>query len=353
MTKGKVVAVVGAQFGSEGKGAIVGHIADNFDVHVRVGGPNAGHTFYHLGRPWVMQSVPCGWKNPKAKLVIGAGATVDPTNLLAEIQMVAEVDPTIHSRVFVDPNASVLLPEHYESEGGVHGSGHQKIGSTGKGVGACREARMNRGVSGLPFSLAKDYDILKPYLTDTVSLLATEIHDGKHILLEGTQGSGLSLVHGPWPFCTSADTNAGQLAVDAGIPPQFVTDVILVARTMPIRVAGNSGPLKNETTWEAISARLGKEVTEKTTVTKKTRRIGEWDDELFARTCMLNGPTGVAITFLDYINPADFGVTKWEDLSQESKDFVKKVSNDHQVRVVAVTTGPLAEHYIDLDVDLW
>lgn len=343
-----VCAVIGGALGSEGKGAYVAAIANKYNVHVRTGGPNAGHTFYHLGRAWVMQSLPCGWMNPNAKLVIGAGATVDPKNLIAEIEMVSEADPTVKSRVFVDPKASVLLSEHYADEGGVSGDGHLKIGSTGKGVGACRASHMDRGIHGLPHALAGDYEDLKPYLADTAELLDQWYKAGENILLEGTQGSGLSLIHGPWPFVTSADTNSGQLATDAGVPPNRVNERIIVARTMPIRVAGNSGPLKGETTWEELSARLGKEVLEKTTVTKKIRRIGVWDDVLFHRTCLLNDPTGVAITFLDYVNSADYGKTKFEDLSAESIAFLTHVAVTHGVKIVGATTGPLAEHYIDL-----
>ena len=343
-----VCAVIGAQFGSEGKGAVVAAIANKYDVHVRTGGPNAGHTIYHEGKPGVMQSLPCGWINKNAFLVIGAGATVDAANLAAEIDSVAKADPTVPRRVFVDPNASVLLPEHYKTEGGISGDAHLKIGSTGKGVGACRAARMDRGISNLPHALAGDYEVLKPYLADTVALLDQWYKEGKSIMLEGTQGSGLSLIHGPWPKCTSADTNSGQLATDAGISPNKVTERIIVARTMPIRVAGASGPLYKETDWATISARLGKPVEEKTTVTKKIRRIGEWDDALFARTCILNDPTGVVITFMDYVNPTDYGKTTYESLSSGGKAFILHVAKTHDVKIMAVTTGEKAEHYIDL-----
>ena len=139
---------------------------------------------------------------------------------------------------------------------------------------------------------------------------------------------------------TSHDTNAAQLAADAGLPPMLVTRVLLVVRTYPIRVAGNSGPLKNELTWEEISRRVGKQVVERTTVTNKVRRIGEWDEELLDNAITLNRPTSIAITFMDYLSPQDEGKTQWGDLSSDTaKRFIRYVESRFRVQVSLIGTG--------------
>jgi adenylosuccinate synthase len=158
-------------------------------------------------------------------------------------------------------------------------------------------------------------------------------------LLEGTQGSGLSLIHGPWPYVTSADTNAAQMAADVGLPPRMITKTLLVARTYPIRVAGNSGPMYQEISWDVISERMGRKITEQTTVTKKTRRVGEWDEYLFVKSCQLNAPTSVALTFVDYLSPADEGVEDFPSLSRDAKRMVHYVESLARAPVSLIGTG--------------
>lgn len=339
--RGRVLAVVGAQYGSEGKGVIVNHVANRYQVHVRVGGPNAGHSFVHRGRVWKMQVIPCGWTNPEATLVLGRGMLVNPETLMLELREIEQVDPTIYDRLLIDGQAGVLDPAFEREEGGTAGELHQRIGSTGKGVGAARIARIQRDSSRFKLmrDVAKQYGLERCLVEDTPRFLQDRLAKGDNILLEGTQGSGLSLIHGPWPHVTSHDTNAAQLAADVGLPPRLVARVLLVARTYPIRVAGNSGPLKNELTWEEISRRVGKQVMERTTVTNKTRRVGEWDEALIDRAVTLNGPTSMAITFIDYLSPGDEGKTRWEDLSDTAKRFVDYVERRWRVPVPLIGTG--------------
>ena len=357
MAKGKVMAVVGGQYGSEGKGVIVNHIKDRFNIHVRTGGPNAGHSFFHKGRVWKMQTVPCGWANKDALCFIGAGGLLSPENFLKEVSEIAAVDSTIRIRLRVDPNCGILEDKFHQEEGGIHGAMHKNIGSTGEGVGTARIARIRR--DGSQFKLAKHikpgefvlgdidlYDFVCLYSLN--EFIVNDIYHGANVLLEGTQGSGLSLVHGPWPFVTSADTNAAQLCADAGISPLLMTNVLLVARTYPIRVAGNSGPLENELDWAEMSRRIGKPVEEKTTVTLKIRRVGEWDWNLFRRSVNLNSPTGVALTFMDYIDPDHAGTANWNDLSADAKQFALKVGDAANCTGDFISTGGPQWSVIDL-----
>lgn len=342
-----VCAIVGGQFGSEGKGVITSLIAHKYDVHVRTGGPNAGHSHIYKGQVFKQQVLPVGWVNPKATLVIGRGAVLDIELLLKEMKEAEATGIDVRSRLFIDECAGLMAPLFKAAEGGTKGELHRRIGSTGEGVGAARIARMRRDPD--QFKLAGDvcpkHDL---YTTDTVELLHTAIEEGRSILLEGTQGSGLSLIHGTWPYVTSTDTTAGQLAVDTGLPPNYVTRRILVVRTHPIRVAGNSGPLLDETTWEEMSKKLGRAVSEKTTVTQKTRRIGRWDHAVFARACQLNSPTDIALTFIDYLGAGkDEGVTKFDALSTEAKAFIQYIETVSGAKVSFVGTGGKTWHIIE------
>jgi adenylosuccinate synthase len=360
-----VTALVGAQYGSEGKGAIAATLAEKFDIHVRTGGPNAGHTYYIDAPKFattgtgpgpespmertkvVARQVPVGAKDPRAFLYIGPGGMLDIDLLLQEVQDLEAVGINVRNRLSVDSRAIVIHPvRHHQEEGGIHGSAHEKIGSTGEGVGLARMAHLNRGslvspdIAWAKAEHASDYEErlneagIQVY--HTTRILYEAIDAGADVLLEGTQGSGLSSVTGPWPYCTSADTNAGQLCVDAGISPRWLRDVILVARTFPIRVAGTSGPLEDEITWEDLGVEP-----ETTTVTKKVRRVGRWDDVQFMKAIQLNGPEpSVFFTFLDYVDPRVAGVTSWEDLTQNAIDWLNERTHHHDVQVAGVGTGP-------------
>ena len=310
MERGKLTVLVGGQYGSEGKGAVAAHIANQYQVHVRVGSPNAGHTIYWRDEKHVMQSIPCGWINPAAVIVIGRGALLNMKQFMKELVHILTYYPNFLERLVIDPEAGILDEKFHEQEGGVHGEMHQRIGSTGEGVGPARVARINRDPSQFRQfkDVAAEYGLEKCMVPNTPKFIADAQDSGVNILIEGTQGSALSLLHSHWPYCTSIDTNAAGIISEVGIAPSRVTDVLMVCRTYPIRVAGNSGPMKNEISWEQLSQAIGRNVTEKTTVTKKTRRVAAWDDELFQQSCVLNAPTEIALTFADYVDPTLYGV---------------------------------------------
>lgn len=346
-----VVALVGAQYGSEGKGTIAYELANDFDVHVRTGAPNAGHTIRHRGHDWKMRSVPCGWVNPHAQLVIGAGALIDLDLLQDEVlQIESHTGIKIKDRLLIDPRAVVIDPiRHHQFEGGIAGEAHRLIGSTGEGVGPARMAHMARktfppDVAWSRVDHVADYKSTlekRGYqLVDTAEWLHGAIERCANILLEGTQGSGLSLTHGTWPFVTSCDTNIAQMLADTGIAPLYLDEVILVARTFPIRVAGNSGPLYGETNFEMLGVEE-----ERTTVTHKVRRIGAWDEELVKKAIRLNRPCSLAITFLDYMFPYDKGVTERNKLSEAAHLWLGEVEERLGVSIHFVGTGPSEEKF--------
>lgn len=343
--RGKLTVVVGGQYGSEGKGAVVAHIANEYDVHVRVGSPNAGHTIYWNGEKHVMQSIPCGWINPNAVIIIGRGALINMELLMQEIEHVQQYYPDFLDRFIIDGNAGVLDERFHKEEGGIYGEMHKRIGSTGEGVGPARIARLKRDPNEFKLfkEIASDYGLQKCVCMNTPEMIAIKQDSGKNILIEGTQGSALSLLHSFWPYCTSVDTNAAGIIAEVGIAPSRITNVLMICRTYPIRVAGNSGPMKNEITWEELSNRIGHEIIpEKTTVTKKVRRIAEWDDELFNQACVLNAPTEVALMFCDYIDPELYGCNDAETVVHSSKlhEFYTEHLLASGVNVKYTGTGP-------------
>ena len=346
--RGKLTVLVGGQYGSEGKGAIAAHVANKYDIHVRVGSPNAGHTIYWSREKHVMQSIPCGWINPDALIVIGRGALLNMKQLMKELVHILRYYPNFMDRLIIDAKAGVLDEKFHQQEGGVNGEMHHRIGSTGEGVGPARVARINRDPNEFRLfeDVADEYGLIGCLEYNTPAFLASAQDVGKNILIEGTQGSALSLLHSFWPYCTSIDTNAAGIISEVGLAPSRVTDVLMVCRTYPIRVAGNSGPMKNEISWEEFNRRMedlgGKPITpERTTVTKKIRRIAEWDDELFEQSCILNAPTEIALTFADYIDPGVYGHDD-PDTIYRSDALMRFVDNmgSYKDKLKYIGTGP-------------
>lgn len=329
MEKGKLTVLVGGQYGSEGKGAVAAHVANDYLVHVRVGSPNAGHTIWWNGAKHVMQSIPCGWINPDAQIVIGRGALLNMKQLMKELVHILRYYPNFLDRLYIDPEAGILDEKFHIQEGGTEGEMHKRIGSTGEGVGPARVARINRD----PAQFRQFKDVMYEYgleqcaYENTPLFIASMQDEGANVLIEGTQGSALSLLHSYWPYCTSIDTNVSGIISEVGLAPSRVTDVLMVVRTYPIRVAGTSGPMKNEISWEELAERTGKKIEpEKTTVTHKVRRIAEWDDDLFKQSCLLNAPTQIALTFADYIDPDLYNCKNVEDIKKSTalEEFIEK-----------------------------
>jgi len=345
--KGKLTVLVGGQYGSEGKGAIAAHLANQYEVHVRVGSPNAGHTIWWKNQKHVMQSIPCGWINPHASIVIGRGALLNMKQFMKELVHILTFYPDFMSRLFIDPEAGILDERFHEQEGGTLGEMHKRIGSTGEGVGPARMARLARDPAQFRQfkDIAHEYGLEECLYENTPKFIAEMQDSGINILIEGTQGSALSIYHSFYPYCTSTETNAAGIIAEVGIAPSRVTDVLLVCRTYPIRVAGNSGPMKNEISWEELNSRItdmgGTEIKpEKTTVTHKVRRIAEWDDELFERACILNAPTQIALTFTDYIDPSLYEVEDVNEIvaSKRLNEFMQ--SHNIYGKVDFFGTGP-------------
>lgn len=325
---GGVTVIIGGQYGSEAKGKVASYLAGEFDIAVRVGSPNAGHTVLRGGRVFALRQVPATFVNPKCEIYIAAGALIDPEVLAAEV-----AETGVAGRLVIDPAAGVITEEHRKSEAELVGA----IGSTGKGCGAALAARIGRR----GFKLAGEALDRNTYtFDDTAARINAGLDAGKRVLVEGTQGCGLSLYHGDYPHVTSRDTTASGFISEAGLSPLAVREVILVIRTYPIRVAGPSGPLAGEITWEELSKRAGTQIEpERTTVTQKVRRIAAFDLAAVRRAVMLNRPTQIALQFLNYLFPADENAASWDALSPEARKYIEKLETDLGVPVTLVGTG--------------
>jgi adenylosuccinate synthase len=321
-----VDVLIGGQYGSEGKGNIVGHIAPEYDLLIRVGGPNAGHQVYAEPTPDKYFHLPSGTKRaPNAKLLLGPGAVINPKKLLEEIAK----HGVTSDRLKIDSQAMIITEEDLKEEE----SRFQNISSTAQGVGIA-SARKMTGRSdykdGKAKFLAKDCEDLTPFIGNAREIIAEAIVQGHRILLEGTQGTSLSLHHGQYPHVTTRDTTVSGCLADAGIAPAHVRKVIMVCRTYPIRVGGPSGPMEYEVSMEEIDKRSGIPVrilkdAERTTTTNKERRIAEFDWEQFKDSVQLNGPTDIALTFVDYLGVQNKRAFRFEQLNEETIRFVEEV----------------------------
>ena len=273
MTALGITVVVGGQFGGEGKGKITSHLCrkHNFDIAVRCGGPNSGHTCTIAGIPTVFRQVPAGAVNLNTKLYLAAGCLINPEIIFKEIDQF-DLTP---DRLKIDENAAIITPDCIEMERKIQL--REKLGSTLQGVGAAVSKRVLRSP---PIDLLKNHPDLKLFKCNVSEELMKEYKKQKKIVIEGTQGFGLSLYHSPYyPNTTSRDTTASAFLSEVGISPLCISEIIMVIRTFPIRVSGHSGPIKDEISWNDIQKESGYpyEISENTTVTQTLRRVGRFD----------------------------------------------------------------------------
>ncbi len=348
--RGYVDVIIGGQYGSEGKGQIAAYLANEYDILVRVGGPNAGHSVYDSKSKHIFHQIPSGSRvNKVAKLLVGPGAVINPNKLLCEIQE-HEIDKR---RLFIDDNAMVINEQDKRNEESLVA----KIGSTGQGVGSATARRITERDKKV--ILAKDSKELSAYVCSTLKILEKAYKENKRILLEGTQGTGLSLYHGFYPNVTSRDTTVSACLSEAGIAPKRVRRVIMVCIPISIRVQnppnGTSGPLQ-ELTWNDIAERSGYDVgvllkAEKTSTTKKQRRIGEFEWENIHKAAVLNGATDIALTFTDYISKNNVEAMRYEQLTHDTLNFIEEVERVTETPVTLISTG-FNEHSV-IDRRLW
>jgi len=329
--------VVGGFFGDEGKGKLVSYLAirDRPSITVRGGvGPNAGHKVEYQGRTYGLRMVPSAFVCPDTRLLIGPGVLVNLRILLEEIKLTGT-----ESRLGVDRQCAIIEERHIEEE---KRNAHlvTKVGTTKTGVGICQAERAYRKAR-----LAREFPEISKYLTDVPQELGDAISQEKKVLIEGTQGTYLSLYHGTYPFCTAKDVIASAICSDVGVGPTAVDDVIVVFKAFVTRVG--EGPLENQLSPEELERRGWLEFG---TVTGRPRRAAPFDFKLAKRAVMLNGATQAAITKLDVVYPECKGVQSFEKLPQAAREFIHEVESEAGIPVTLIGTGSSTYEMIDLRI---
>jgi adenylosuccinate synthase len=344
MSKGTIYCVVGGQYGSEAKGHVAAqlHLTRDIPCAVRVGGANAGHTVIdENGVRFPLRTIPVAAAvDHYSDLVIAAGSEIDLTVLSAEIDLLESAGHPVKDRLHIDPEATIVDVEHkqQEAEAGLVG----QVGSTGKGIGAARAARMLRKAR-----TARESLHLAPYLTDTSAMLNDRHQSGADILIEGTQGYHLGLHAGHYPQSTTNDCRAIDVIAQAGVTPLNRPEIWLVFRTYPIRVAGNSGEMGKEISWEVLGGRSGGYIQpERTTVTNLVRRVAEWDHDAARMAIDGNGGAGndklhLALTMVDYLDPDLEGTEAMSDIeASHAMAWIEQVEDELGISFSAFGTSP-------------
>ncbi len=334
----KSLALIGLQWGDEGKGKLVDLISARFDLDVRYqGGPNAGHTVVVNGEKWVFQQMPAGVLNPNIKLAIAAGCVLHPPTLFSEWEKLDACGIEHLSRIIIDPRVHLILPHHMLLDRlRDEARGKDRIGTTAKGIGPCYEEKFSRfgirvadlfshslgdridlQLNNINPILERVYDekplkkkeildsllLLREKLEGLVADVSMEVYRSlqkdKGVLFEGAQGVLLDVDHGSYPFVTSSNTGAASIPSYVGVSPKTVANVLGLTKAYATRVG--SGPFPTEATGE-VEAELQKLGNEFGAATGRRRRCGWLDLPMLRYAVRLNGVDALAVTKLDVLD---------------------------------------------------
>jgi adenylosuccinate synthase len=329
------IAVIGAQWGDEGKGKIVDLLAPGFSFVARYqGGHNAGHTVYVRGEKFVLHLIPSGILHPRVTCVIGNGVVVDPEALFKEIDGLTAHGIATEGRVLVSDKAHLILPYHRELDVLSEARrGERRIGTTSRGIGPAYEdkiARRGLRVCDLTHPDAVEEQVrenvsarnkvivdshldwhavlndlltlgerLRPLIADTSALLVQVMARGEHVLFEGAQGSLLDVDHGTYPFVTSSNASIGGVCTGLGVPAKAIDGVLGVTKAYTTRVG--EGPLPTEL-LDDMGARLRESGQEYGASTGRPRRCGWFDAVAVRYAVRVNGLDALALTKLDVLD---------------------------------------------------
>jgi adenylosuccinate synthase len=325
--------VVGGAYGDEGKGKIISYLAlkQNPTIAVRGGvGPNAGHTVLYRGKILKLRMLPCAVVNEETRLLLGAGVLIDPEVFLKEI-----LETNSSARTKVDRNCAIIEKKHSEMD--KEGRLKDVIGTTGTGTGPANSDRVMR--SG---KIASSEELLKDYVEKVSVEVNLALDKNEFVLVEGTQGTLLSLYYGDYPYVTSKDVSASGICSDVGIGPKRVGDVLVVFKSYLTRVG--SGQLEGELSPEETLSRGWQEFG---SVTGRLRRAAPFNFKLARESIILNSATQIAITKLDSLFPESSHMREYDDLPQKAKEFINDIEAELATPVVYIGTGADAEDIIE------
>jgi adenylosuccinate synthase len=334
------VAVVGVQWGDEGKGKIVDILSEEFDCVARYqGGHNAGHTVSFGNRRHVLHLIPSGIFQPNVTCVIGSGVVLDPLALIEEYQAIERAASVkVEGRLFVSNRCHLILPYHRVLEAAIEKKlGERRIGTTSRGIGPAYEDKMgrrglrvcdlmdpetlpgkiaalvadkNRTLEALnypqtidPEPIVESYagygERIKGFVADTSRLLNQMIKEGKRILFEGAQGTLLDVDHGTFPFVTSSSAAAGGASTGLGISPKHVNGVLGISKAYTTRVG--AGPFPTES-LDATGEQIRSRGNEYGSTTGRPRRCGWFDGPAARYAVMVNALDSVVVTKIDVLD---------------------------------------------------
>jgi adenylosuccinate synthase len=330
------IAVLGAQWGDEGKGKIVDLLTPHFSAVARYqGGHNAGHTVYVDGRKFVLHLIPSGILHPGVTCVIGNGVVVDPHALFSEIEELGRMGVAVDGRLLISEKAHIILPYHRELDVLSEARrGERKIGTTSRGIGPAYEDKIGRrGIrvcdllsdraaledevrenvnarnriikdttldwKPLVDELVRDGERLRPWVADVSVFLAGVMRDGGSVMFEGAQATLLDIDHGTYPFVTSSNASVGGICTGLGVPPRAIGGVLGVAKAYTTRVG--EGPLPTELEGD-LAERLREGGQEYGASTGRPRRCGWFDAVVVRYSARINGLDALALTKLDVLD---------------------------------------------------
>jgi adenylosuccinate synthase len=419
------VAVIGAQWGDEGKGKIVDLLCEDFDVVARYqGGHNAGHTVKFADKHFALRLIPSGIIHPDKLCLLGNGMVIDPQALLEEIDNLRAGGIRIEENLLVSDGAHCILPYHKALDlAREEAAGVAKIGTTGRGIGPAYESKVGRyGIrvadlldpavlsqkieftcaernavlSGVyhretydPAQLYEQYlrfgEILAPRIVSGTVWINDQMRAKRRVMFEGAQGTMLDIDHGTYPYVTSSSTIVGGICSGLGVAPKHIHKVIGVGKAYTTRVGGGAFPTELE---GAHGEHLRKRGNEFGTVTGRPRRTGWLDLPVLRTAAILNGLDEIAVTKLDVLDEFDeipictsyrvrgatwntfpafavahddyqpeyrtfkgwksstVGITSFDDLPQEARDYVKFIEDETETRAGIISTGPRREETI-------
>lgn len=398
-----ISAVIGAQWGDEGKGKLIDLLAENYDVVARAcGGANAGHTIVVNGTKHVFRLLPSGCLHTHAEIVLGGGMVIHLPTLLEEIGLLRDAGIDIVPRLRISPEAHILFDFHKEIDGVLEerrsktGSG---IGTTKRGIGPAymdKAARIGIRMERLGENIAQDLEkragdlqtsygialdlvreqrqlqeaatVLKGCVVDTIALLHTRMDAKKSILIEGAQATLLDIDHGTYPYVTSSSTTIAGALQGLGIPPRALQEVIGVAKAYCTRVG--AGDFCTEVEGETAE-RLRERGGEYGSVTKRPRRCGWLHVPDLKRSAMINGFACFNITKLDVLDTEDVipvgigekngkavlkefagwktstvGITDFKTLPKNAQELVLFIEKETGIPVRYIGTGQGREEMI-------
>ncbi|MEK7137453.1 MAG: adenylosuccinate synthetase [Patescibacteria group bacterium] len=366
-TFGNACAILGAQWGDEGKGKIIDFLTPHFDVLARAaGGANAGHTIVVGGKKHVFHLLPAGSLHPGKTVILGSGMVIHIPTLLEEIHTLKDAGVDILPRLRIARAAHVVLEEYKEKDAQIEAARTDGgIGTTKRGIGpAYAEKALRTGIRMEALQRGEKREewtgaeILLPCIADTVSLLQECVAKEKKILIEGAQGTLLDIDHGTYPYVTSSSTTAAGALQGLGLPPRALTSCIGVAKAYCTRVG--AGPFPTEA-QEQDANRLRQRGGEYGATTGRPRRCGWLDLEGLRFAAALNGFTHLNLTKLDVLDEDETihvydhgneptrlpgwkqstrGITSFEALPKNAQSYVRFIEEKVGVPVSFIGTGP-------------